>query len=171
MTASTNHRPPYHEYRSALTGISHPTSAFTLGCVTIVPQPSTCPAEPRTNDPHGPALGRPQPATESASSASHDTDSSRFNNTKARSTSPSSVTPWTKTNSTTTTSTTTPTRSHHDLSHRRHLRHDLSHRRHLRQNLSHQRHLRHDPVPRPPSPPHYYDQGLNHDHSNPTTTN
>ena len=162
-------------------GISHPTSAYTLDCVTVVPQPSTCQAEPPTNDPHGPALRRPRPASESASSASHDTVSSRFDDTTARSTAPSSVTPWTKTNSTTTTSTTTPTRSRHNLSHRRHLRHDpshwrhprhdLSHWRHLRHDLSHRHHLRHDPVPRPPSPPHYHDQGLNHDHSNPTTTN
>ena len=105
------HVPPTFvpRYSLSLERLSHPTPAFTLGCVTIVPKPSTCPAEPPTNDPHGPALRRPRPATESASFASHDTDLSRFDDTTARSTAPSSATPWTKTNSTTTTTSTTPT--------------------------------------------------------------
>ena len=105
------HVPPTFvpRYPLSLERLSHSTLAFTLGCVTIVPQPSTCPAEPPTNNPHGPALRRPRPATGSASSASHDTDTSKSDDTTARGTAPSSATPWTKMNSTTTTSTTTLT--------------------------------------------------------------
>ena len=87
--------PPIPVPRSPLSleRLSHSTSTFTLGCVTIVPQPSTCSAEPPTNTPHGPALKRPRPATESANPASHDTDSSMFDDTIARSTAPSSAIP------------------------------------------------------------------------------
>ena len=88
-------------YLLSLERLIHPTLAFTQGCVTIVPQPSPCPAEPPANVPHGHALRRPRPATESASSASHDTDTSKSADTIAKSTAPSNAVPWTKMNSTT----------------------------------------------------------------------
>src|SRR5258706_6766487 len=53
------------------------SSVLTVGCVTTVPQPSTCPAEPPTTDPLGRALRAPAPTTASASSASPHTDTSR----------------------------------------------------------------------------------------------